>query len=225
MRLPDVFLCYCLFAVETPEVGPVAALTTDRITFGSFNGPQKISTSAASACSEILSAVPGSRLILKSIGYVEPTTRQRFGDLFAANGIGADRVEMRGPIGDPAAHLRTYGEIDIALDPFSYNGTTNTCEALWMGVPMLSLIGDRHAGRVGFDLLSQVGLDELAAPDIPSYVATAVALARDLPRLQALRQDLRERMRASPLCEAPRFARAFETALRKMWRQWCDAAA
>lgn len=94
-----------------------------------------------------------------------------------------------------------------------------------MGVPMVSLIGHRHAGRVGFDLLSQVGLADLAAPDIASYVATAVALSRDLPRLQELRQDLRERMRASPLCDAPRFARAFEGALREMWQQWCDGAA
>lgn len=112
------------------RTGPVPGLTANQITFGSFNGPQKISISAVSAWSEILSAVPESRLVLKSIGYVEPTTRQNFQDLFAANDIDPGRVEMRGPIGDPAAHLRTYGEIDIALDPFPHNGTTNTCEAL-----------------------------------------------------------------------------------------------
>ena len=121
------------------------------------------------------------------------------------------------------AHMGSYGEIDIALDPFPYNGTTTTCEAMWMGVPMINLIGDRHAGRVGFDLLSQVDLAELARPDVDSYVAAAVALAEDLPRLQHFRATLRERMRASPLCDAPRFARAFEPALRAMWRQWCDA--
>lgn len=92
-----------------------------------------------------------------------------------------------------------------------------------MGVPMVSLIGDRHAGRVGFDLLSQVGLEALAATDVDSYVATAIALAQDRPRLVQLRGELRERMRVSPLCDAPRFARAFEAALRSMWRAWCDA--
>ena len=90
-----------------------------------------------------------------------------------------------------------------------------------MGVPMVTLIGDRHAARVGFDLLSQVGMAELAAPDIERYLATAVALAGDMPRLTQLRQELRSRMRASPLCDAPRFARAFEDGLRTMWREWC----
>jgi len=112
--------------------------------------------------------------------------------------------------------------VDIALDPFPYNGTTTSCEALWMGVPVVSLIGDRHAGRVGLDLLSRVGLSELAAPNIDSYVATAAGLARDLPALARLRGGLRERLRASPLCDAPRFARDFEAALRRMWRHWCE---
>ena len=93
-----------------------------------------------------------------------------------------------------------------------------------MGVPMISLVGDHHAARVGFDLLSQVGLDDFAAPDIESYVAKAVALAADLPQRARLRQELRARMQASPLCDAPRFARAFEAALRQMWREWCGSA-
>ena len=90
-----------------------------------------------------------------------------------------------------------------------------------MGVPMISFIGDHHAARVGFDLLSQVGLADFAAPDVESYIATAIALASDLPQLARLRQELRERMQASPLCDAPRFARAFESGLRQMWREWC----
>ena len=90
-----------------------------------------------------------------------------------------------------------------------------------MGVPVVSLIGDRHSGRIGFDLLSQVGLEDLAASDIDAYVATAVALAGDMPRLNKLRASLRERMRTSPLCDGPRFARAYEAALREMWQTWC----
>jgi predicted O-linked N-acetylglucosamine transferase (SPINDLY family) len=191
------------------------------VTFGSFNSPRKLSPPAIAAWAQILTAIPRSRLILKSLAFVEPTRRQYFLDCFAANGLSADRIELWQPRRELAAHLGSYSEIDIALDPFPYNGTTNTCEAMWMGVPVVSLIGDRHSARVGFDLLSQVDLAELAAPDIDSYIAIAVALANDLPRLQRLRGELRERMRASPLCDAPRFARAFEAALRAMWRQWC----
>lgn len=221
MRLPDVFLCYNAYTTPIPEVAPVPALAKGFVTFGSFNSPRKLSPRAIAAWAQILTAVPRSRLALKSLAFVEPTRRQYFLDCFAANGVSADRIELWQPRRELAAHLGSYGEIDIALDPFPYNGTTNTCEAMWMGVPVVSLIGDRHSGRVGFDLLSQVGLAELAATDSDSYCATAMALANDLPRLQRLRRELRERMRASPLCDAPRFARAFEGALRAMWQQWC----
>jgi len=221
MRLPDVFLCYNAYMIPIPDVAPVPALARGTVTFGSFNSPQKMSPRAIAAWARILAGVPGSRLILKSHAYVEPTRRQPLLDGFAGGGIGADRIELRPPQPKMEAHMGSYGEIDIALDPFPYNGTTTTCEAMWMGVPMINLIGNRHAGRVGLDLLSQVGLEELARPDVDSYVAAAVALANDRPRLQQLRSTLRERMRASPLCDAPRFARAFEAALRAMWRQWC----
>jgi predicted O-linked N-acetylglucosamine transferase (SPINDLY family) len=117
-------------------------------------------------------------------------------------------------------HLASYGDIDIALDPFPYNGTTTTCEAMLMGVPVVSLIGDRHAARVGFDLLSIVGLDDLAAPTVADYIATAARLAQDLSRLTDLRRTLRERLHQSPLGDAPRFARNFENALRQMWQSW-----
>jgi protein O-GlcNAc transferase len=115
--------------------------------------------------------------------------------------------------------------MDVALDPFPYNGTTTTCEALWMGVPVVALIGDRHASRVGLDLLTRVGLPELAAPDAESYVRRAAGLVEDLPALSSLRQGLRERMRQSPLCDAARFGRDFDAALRQMWRQYCAGAA
>jgi protein O-GlcNAc transferase len=221
MRLPDVFLCYNAYMTQIPDVAPVPALARGAVTFGSFNSPQKMSPPTIAAWARILDAVPGSRLILKSHAYVEPARRQPLLEGFAAGGVGADRIELRPPQPRMDAHMGSYAEIDIALDPFPYNGTTTTCEAMWMGVPIVNLIGDRHAGRVGLDLLTQVGLTELARPDVDSYIATAVALANDLPRRQQWRADLRERMRASPLCDAPRFARAFEAALRTMWRQWC----
>ncbi len=222
MRLPDVFLCYSAYMTSIPDVAPVPALARGSITFGSFNSPQKMSPSTIAAWARILSAVPKSRLILKSHAYVEPARRQPLLEGLAAGGVDADRVELRPPQPKMDVHMGSYAEIDIALDPFPYNGTTTTCEAMWMGVPVVNLIGDRHAARVGLDLLSQVGLSELAAHDVDSYVAAAIARADDLAWLRQMRGTLRERMRASPLCDAPRFARAFETALRQMWRDWCQ---
>jgi predicted O-linked N-acetylglucosamine transferase (SPINDLY family) len=221
LRLPDVFLCYMMFTTPMPDVAPVPSLAQGTITFGSFNNPQKLSTMTIEAWARILDAVPGARLMLKSVAFVEPTRRKNFLDRFAAHGVSADRLILREPQREMAAHLGSYADVDIALDPFPYNGTTTTCEAMWMGVPMISLIGDRHSGRVGFDLLSQVGLEEFALPNIDAYIQKAVELANDAARLKDLRATLRERMRASPLCDAPRFARAFETGLRDIWGEWC----
>jgi predicted O-linked N-acetylglucosamine transferase (SPINDLY family) len=225
LRLPETFLCYHFYGASEPVLTPPPVLTRGAITFGSFNNPQKLSPAAVAAWARILAAVPQSRLIMKSLRFIDPARRAHFSERFAANGIAAERIELRAPQPDMMDHLNSYAEIDIALDPFPYNGTTTTCEALWMGVPMVSLIGDRHAARVGFDLLSQVGSAELAAPDIDRYVATAVALAGDLPRLTELRRELRDRMRESPLCNAPRFARAFEDGLRAMRRDYCASSA
>src|SRR5260370_33896534 len=118
-------------------------------------------------------------------------------------------------------HLRLYQEIDIALDPFPYNGTTTTCEALWRGVPVVTLVGDRHVARVGLSLLWQIGLTQLAAADRAAYVRIAGDLARETDKLNRLRLELRERMRRSTLMDAPRFAKSFEAALRAIWRAWC----
>ncbi|HVA14597.1 MAG TPA: tetratricopeptide repeat protein [Stellaceae bacterium] len=224
LRLAETFLCYHFYGAVMPEVMPLPAAARGAITFGSFNNPLKLSPPAIAAWARILDQVPGSRLVLKSLSFVEPTRKRHFLERFAAQGISAERLVLRDPQPDLTDHLKSYAEIDIALDPFPYNGTTTTCEAMSMGVPMVTLVGDRHASRVGFDLLSQVGLAEFAAPDRDAYVAAAVTLARDLPRLVQLRSELRERMRRSSLCDAPRFARAFEAGLREMWRRWCGSA-
>ena len=221
LRLPETFLCYHFYGSVEPALAPPPALARGAVAFGSFNNPLKLSSPALAAWARILAAVPGSRLVMKSYRFIDPSRRAHFLERFAESGIAPERLELREPQPHMVDHLASYGEIDIALDPFPYNGTTTTCEALWMGVPMVCLIGDHHAARVGFDLLSQVGIAEFAAPDIERYVATAVALASDLPRLTRLRQELRGRMRASTLCDAPRFARAFEAGLREMWREWC----
>ena len=221
LRLPETFLCYHFYGSVVPEVTPPPAAHRGTITFGSFNNPLKISPPTIAAWARILAAVPSARLVLKSLLFVEPSRRAYFLERFAAHGIAAERLELREPQPDMTDHLRSYADIDIALDAFPYNGTTTTCEATWMGVPMINLIGDRHAARVGFDLLSQMGLAELATSDVEAYVAKAVALAGDVPLLARLRLELRGRMENSPLCDAPRFARAFEAGLRGMWRDAC----
>jgi protein O-GlcNAc transferase len=224
MRLPNGFLCFGGSRNDAPGVSPPPATSIGHVTFGSFNNRQKLSSSTISAWAAILGALPQSRLLLKAPTFIDRGVQRDVLDLFAAHGIVAAQIEFRGFAPTLSSHLGTYAALDIALDPFPYNGTTTTCEAMWMGVPVVSLIGDTHHGRVGLDLLTRVGLSELAAPDPEAYVATAIALAQDLPRLQRIRGVLRDRLGASTLCDANSFARAFEGALREMWREWCERA-
>ena len=142
----------------------------------------------------------------------------------ARYGVAASRVELVSWLPDSAAHLALYDRIDIALDPFPYNGTTTTCEALWMGVPVVTVRGDRHAGRVGASLLGQVGLQDLIADTVDGYVKIAAALAENPTRLQELRRSLRARLSASPLCDGASFAQKMERCFRKIWRRWCDVS-
>jgi protein O-GlcNAc transferase len=223
LRLAHGFLCFAPLA-PAPDVAPLPALRRGHVTFGSFNNPQKTKPAVIETWAAILRAVPESRLVCKSRVFAEPTLRQRHLDLFAAQGVAAARIELRGWNPHEDEHLRGYGEIDVALDPFPYNGATTSCEALWMGVPVVALVGDRHAGRVGLSLLTHAGLADYAAPDAGAYVARAVALAADLPALSRLRGGLRARVAASPLCDAPGFARAFEAGIRQIWRGYCAAA-
>jgi predicted O-linked N-acetylglucosamine transferase (SPINDLY family) len=138
-------------------------------------------------------------------------------------GVSAERIELMAWQPGTAAHLALYHRVDIALDPFPYNGTTTTCEALWMGVPVVTLRGDRHAARVGASLLSQIGLTDLIANSVEEYVEIALALAGNLGRLNDLRRALRPRLGASPLCDGYAFARKMEATFRTMWQHWCDA--
>lgn len=143
-------------------------------------------------------------------------------EMFSHHGIEPDRLELLGRIPGRAAHLDVYNRVDIALDTFPYNGTTTTCEALWMGVPVVTLEGNRHAGRVGVSLLTQVGLTDLIAKTQEDYVNIAVRLASELPKLASLRADLRQQMAASALCDGVQFTRDLEAAYREMWWKWCN---
>ena len=142
---------------------------------------------------------------------------------FAAAGVPVDRLWIMPP-SVYADFLAEYRHIDIALDPFPYNGGTTTCDALWMGVPVVTLAGERFCGRMGVSLLESVGLGELVAPDAQAYIRTAATLAADPARLAALRGGLRARMADSPLCDGKRAAGELERAYRHMWQAWLAAS-
>ncbi len=220
VRLPDGFLCYRPPAGAPPVAGPPVE-AAGGITFGSFNNVAKITPGAVSLWSEILSRVPGSRLFLKSKVFNDPRIRKHFLNLFTRQGADPALLMLEANIPGIAGHLEQYGRVDIALDTFPYNGTTTTCEALWMGVPVISLAGKTHAGRVGISLLNRVELADLAASSPEKYVETAVRLAGDLERLRDLRGGLRERMQQSTLTDQSRFVPHLEQAYRRMWRTWC----
>jgi predicted O-linked N-acetylglucosamine transferase (SPINDLY family) len=223
VRLSRGFLCYQPLP-DSPPVSELPSRATGYITFGCFNNSAKISTPVLDAWSEILKAVPGSRLLLKARQLRDPSLRRHFERELQKRGVDPQRVEMLGRIESKFGHLDLYGRVDIGLDPFPYNGTTTTCEALWMGVPVVVLAGDRHAGRVGVSLLTSVNLTELIAETVPEYQRIAVELALNSERLAAYRSGMRERMRQSPLLDAAGFTHAMESAYRDMWRRWCERA-
>jgi len=223
MRLPNGFLCFAP-DVEAPAIAEPPALANGFVTFGSFNNLSKVTPATVAAWARILEGVPESRLLLKSRSLANEGTQQRYRALFAERGVDGKRLEFHARIASKSGHLGAYGRVDIGLDTFPYNGTTTTCEALWMGVPVVTFRGDRHASRVGASILTRVGLGELIADTIDGYVMAAVTLAKAPSRLVELRRDLRPTMAASPLCDAAGFTHAVEAAYRKMWRRWCQGA-
>jgi predicted O-linked N-acetylglucosamine transferase (SPINDLY family) len=193
------------------------------LTFGSFNNMAKFNAGVASLWAAVLKGVPGSRLIMKFKTLSDPSIQRAVIDAFACNGVSSDRLSLHGFLPSVVDHFDLYNRIDIALDTTPYNGTTTTCEALWMGVPVIALAGRTHVGRVGVSILNGLGLSELVAQRREGYVQRAVALARDWRRLDALRKGLRPHMQASPLMDGPGLARRLESAYRTMWRRWCTA--
>jgi predicted O-linked N-acetylglucosamine transferase (SPINDLY family) len=205
-----------------PEVAPPPSLTRGHTTFGSINNLTKITDAVVTVWAAVLRAVPDARLILKWKNLADAIERDRFTRAFAGHGIDPARLELRAA----SPHRETlgqYADFDIALDPFPFNGGMTSCEALWMGTPLVTMPGTRPVSRQTLTFLSQVGLDDLAANDADGYVAIAAALAADRDRLAMLRTDLRARMRASSLCDGARFTRELEATYRDMWRRWCAA--
>ena len=219
VRLPGGLLCFGV-PHDSPAVEETPALKSGHITFGCFNNSAKITPAVIALWSEILRSVPDSRLLLKSKQFADAATQCYYRDAFRQNGIEPTRVEMAGssPWRD---YLESYHRIDIALDPFPYTGGTVTCQALWMGVPVITLAGRLGFARTGASILSSVGLQELVADTGAAYVANAAALSGDLERLRPLRLGLRQRLLESPLMDHERWVASLEDRYRWMWRRWC----
>ncbi|EJL82730.1 putative O-linked N-acetylglucosamine transferase, SPINDLY family [Polaromonas sp. CF318] len=222
LRLPETRLCFTPPTLDL-NTGPLPALANGYVTFACFNALPKMGDAVVALWARILQAVPGSRLHLMASQLSEASTRQTTLERFMAHGIDATRLLIQGPM-PRIKYLQTYQRVDIALDPFPYTGGTTTAEALWMGVPVLTLAGNTFLSRQGVGLLMNAGLSEWIASDADDYVKRAVAHAGDLQKLSALRSSLRPQVMASPLFDAPRFARHFEAALRGVWHRWCAQA-
>jgi predicted O-linked N-acetylglucosamine transferase (SPINDLY family) len=216
-RLPETYWCFRPIT-DAPQITAPPAVAAGHITFGCLSKQEKSSPSAMRLWAAILNRVAGSQLLLTA---PPGAHRDRILELFNSEGVDPRRIELiaKVPIGE---YFALYNRIDIALDPFPYNGGTTTCQALWMGVPVITLAGVCGVQRSGVSLLSNTGLPELIAQTPEQYVQIASDLAGDLPRLSSLRQSMRNRLAASPLMDAPRFVRDLESLFRLLWRQWCD---
>jgi predicted O-linked N-acetylglucosamine transferase (SPINDLY family) len=216
IRLPGCFLCYRP-PDNAPPVEHPPCEKSGFITFGSFNNLAKVNAEVVVAWARLLHEIPDSRLVLKSPSLNDTAARERYQALFAAEKISGERLELIGFIPNDTGHLGAYSRIDLALDTFPYNGTTTTCEALWMGAPVVSLRGDRHGARVGASLLTAAGFPEWIASTPEEYIDIARKLSQDRPGLTLLRSGLRERIAQSRLCAADEYARVVEAAYAEIY--------
>jgi predicted O-linked N-acetylglucosamine transferase (SPINDLY family) len=217
LRMPDGYVCYDPPA-DAPPVAPLPAIERGHVTFASFNNPAKISPRVIEVWARILRRLPAARLVLQYRGMNETPVAGRLAEMLAAEGVDRSRVDFWG-WSPRVESLAQYQAIDLALDPFPFSGSATTCDALWMGVPVVTCPGETFASRHSLSHLSNVGLPETIARDLDAYVDIAVALADDLPRLAALRARLRSQMADSPLCDGRRFARNLMRLLRSEWAE------
>ncbi|MFT3858873.1 MAG: tetratricopeptide repeat protein [Aquabacterium sp.] len=221
LRLPRPYLCY--EPPETvPDVMPPPMLQRGYATFGSFNSLAKLSDACVANWAAVLQAIPGSRLMVKSKALKDEGMQAALRARLSAQGIASDRVILEGWRPHTASHLQAYGDVDVALDSSPFNGVTTTCEASWMGVPVVSLVGRSPAERQGLTLLTALGRPELAVHSRAELVAACQALIADPQKLAEDRLSARARMQASPLMNGPDFAVAMESAYRQAWQQWCQ---
>jgi predicted O-linked N-acetylglucosamine transferase (SPINDLY family) len=217
VRLPQSLWCYRPPAAM-PEVGELPALRNGYLTFGSFNNFAKVGPSVVRLWARLLCALPDARLILLTVP--PGAAQQRVAAAFAAQGVDTTRLELLHKL-PRVEYLAVHHRVDLALDPFPCNGGTTTCEALWMGVPVITLIGNTFVSRAGFSLLSVAGLPEFGAATEEDYIDIADRCANDVRALAATRARLRERLRASPLMDEAQFTRDVEAAYRDLWQRWC----
>jgi predicted O-linked N-acetylglucosamine transferase (SPINDLY family) len=217
--LPESRFCYAPVPYA-PDVAPLPCRERGVFTFGSFNRYDKLAPPVIDCWADLLHRLPASRLVIKNSAIAIPHARDELARRFAARGIAPERIELRSRSPHPAM-LAEYGDIDLALDTFPYNGGLTTCEALWMGVPMVAIEEERMISRQTAAMLRVVGLPEFVATTRDDYVERAVELSLRIEELAAIRAGLRERMRQSPLCDGARFVRHLEAAFRQAWREHC----
>jgi predicted O-linked N-acetylglucosamine transferase (SPINDLY family) len=220
VRLPHTRFCYSP-PDYVPAVAESPAARNGYVTFGSFIRPEKLVDPVIDAWTRIVMAVPQARLILKAGGLNDEETAGRLRGRFEAQGMDPERLILRGS-SNHHQMFEEYGDVDIALDPFPFNGGMTTLEALWMGVPVVTLAGDNIVSRQAASALTNVGLQNLVLSDWESYIAAAIALAGDPHGLAELRREIRLRMSRSPLCRPEEFARDLEYLYRRMWEAWCN---
>jgi predicted O-linked N-acetylglucosamine transferase (SPINDLY family) len=210
---------------DAPAVVPAPGGARGWVTFGCFNNLAKVTDAMLATWGRILAGVPHSRLRLKGRGLGDDVIRERYRERLGRCGLDPARVELLDRTADTRQHLALYNDIDVALDTFPYNGTTTTCEALWMGVPVISLAGDRHMSRVGASLLAVAGHPEWVAADADDYVRRAVELAANPTQLADIAARLRDELERSPLLDHAGQAARFGAALRACWVERCTRAA
>jgi predicted O-linked N-acetylglucosamine transferase (SPINDLY family) len=204
----------------SPDVSEMPCNRHGYITYGSFNTFRKINDVVIAAWAKLLCEVPNARLRV----YGAPGGRavDRVYDLFEFHGVSSSRVDLFASV-EYQRYLLAYGDVDISLDPFPYNGGATTCESLWMGVPVVTLAGSGGFARSGASIAGAVGLPELVAESVHDYIDIAIRLARDRERLAILRKSLRQKVLSSPLADVTGFTRNLENAYRGMWQQWQEA--
>ncbi len=222
LRLPSGFLCYAP-SVDAPELAPLPYGENGYITFGCFNHLSKVTPEVIALWSQILQQLPGSHLVLKHISLQDARVRERYLQMLEGHGVARERINMLAWSASVGEHLSCYSRVDIALDTFPYNGATTSCEALWMGVPVLCLEGKAHAGRVGMSVLESVGRKEWIAGTRQEYIDLALKLAAGPEQLVELRAGLRQQLATSSLCDRGEMTHALESAYRSMWRECCKS--
>ncbi len=220
VHLPGGFVCYRP-PNNAPPIGPLPARRNGIVTFGSFNGAQKINRRVISLWARVLGQVKGSRFLLKCAGAEEAPLSEYYFKQFESHGIARERIDIHG-WKSPLAHLELYNQMDISLDTFPFNGCLTSLEGLWMGVPLISLKGTHHVSHMGLAILSVLDMCFFAAWSADEYVTKAALLAQDLTSLEKIRTTLRSRMGASPLLDARRLAREVEQSYREMWTCWIE---